>query len=156
MVTKLARFLRLGLAVDPTQKIALSLEVELQRTYLEIEQLRYPDLVIDISVPDELSQAPVPALILQPLVENAVKYGVAGAEPPATVSIEVHSQDSLLTLEVLDSGMGKAQPGGGGIGLSNIRQRLQLLYGDGRSSLTADRQPDGRYRAQITLPWEQG
>ena len=155
MVTKLARFLRLGLAADPTQKIALSLEVELQRTYLEIEQLRYPDLVIDISVPDSLSQVPVPALILQPLVENAVKYGVAGAEPPATVSIEAHSQDSKLTLEVFDSGMGKAQPSGGGIGLANVRQRLQLLYGEGHSSLTADRQPDGRYRAQITIPKEQ-
>jgi len=155
MVTKLARFLRLGLAADPTQKIALSLEVELQRTYLEIEQLRYPDLVIDISVPDSLSQVPVPALILQPLVENAVKYGVAGAEPPATVSIEAHSQDSMLTLEVFDSGMGKAQPSGGGIGLANVRQRLQLLYGEGHSSLTADRQPDGRYRAQITIPKEQ-
>jgi LytS/YehU family sensor histidine kinase len=155
MVTKLARFLRLGLAVDPTQKIALALEVELQRTYLEIEQLRYPDLVIDISVPDRLSQVAVPALILQPLVENAVKYGVAGAEPPATVSIEAHSQDSMLILEVFDSGMGKAQPSGGGIGLANVRQRLQLLYGEASSSLTADRQPDGRYRAQIMIPEEQ-
>jgi sensor histidine kinase YesM len=68
------------------------------------------------------------------------------------VSIEAHSQDSMLTLEVFDSGMGKAQSSGGGIGLANVRQRLQLLYGEGRSSLTADRQPDGRYRAQITIP----
>jgi LytS/YehU family sensor histidine kinase len=154
MVTKLARFLRLGLAADPTQKIALSLEVELQRSYLEIEQLRYPDLVIDISVPSHLEQALVPALILQPLVENAVKYGVGGAEPPATVSINACSQGASLTLEVFDSGMGKAQPSGGGIGLANVRQRLQLLFGESRSSLTADRQADGRFRAGITIPLE--
>ena len=154
MVTKLARFLRLGLAVDPTQKIALSLEVELQRTYLEIEQLRFPDLVIDISVPANLEQVLVPALILQPLVENAVKYGVARADPPATVSIEARAEESELTLEVFDSGRGKVEPGGGGIGLSNVRQRLQLLYGDGRAELTAKRQADGRYRARITIPRE--
>ena len=154
MVTKLARFLRLGLAVDPTQKIALSLEVELQRSYLEIEQLRFPDLAIDISVPGELEQALVPALILQPLVENAVKYGVAGAAPPATVSIAAHSDNSRLILEVFDSGMGKAQPSGGGIGLSNVRQRLQLLYGENHSSLTAQRRSDGRFCAGISIPLE--
>jgi two-component system LytT family sensor kinase len=155
MVTKLARFLRLGLAVDPTQRIALSLEVELQRSYLEIEQLRFPDLVIDISVPDELEDTLVPALILQPLVENAVKYGVAGADPPATVSIEASADDSTLMLQVRDSGMGKSQPKSSGIGLSNIRQRLQLLYGEGRAALAANKQADGRYLARITIPREQ-
>jgi LytS/YehU family sensor histidine kinase len=154
MVTKLARFLRLGLAADPTQKIALSLEVELQRSYLEIEQLRYPDLVIDFSVPDQLQQALVPALILQPLVENAVKYGVAGADPPATVAVSAREERSNLVLEVHDSGHGKAQLSGGGIGLANVRQRLQLIYGETRSSLSADREPDGRFRARVSIPLE--
>lgn len=154
MVTKLARFLRLGLAADPTEKIVLSLEVELQRTYLEIEQLRYPDLAIEIKIPDHLEEALVPALILQPLVENAVKYGVAGAEPPAMIAIQAHARENHLTLEVLDSGTGKAATDGSGIGLSNVRQRLHLLYGEDRSSLCTDRQPDGRFRAQIVVPLE--
>ena len=93
MVTKLARFLRLGLAADPTDKIALSAELELQRTYLEIEQLRYEDLVVDLSVPEALEEALVPALILQPIVENAVKYGVAGAPPPAHIGISAWADE---------------------------------------------------------------
>ena len=102
MVTKLARFLRLGLAADPTEKIALSSEIELQRIYLEIEQLRYEDLVIDVSVPDELEPALVPALILQPIVENAVKYGVAGAPPPAHIAVRAWAEDRRLLIEVTD------------------------------------------------------
>ncbi len=77
MVVKLARFLRLGLKADPSRKIPLSLEMELQRSYLGIEQLRYPDLAVDVSLPEELEHALVPALILQPIIENAVKYGIA-------------------------------------------------------------------------------
>src|SRR3954454_10335563 len=71
IVNNLARFLRLGLAADPTEKIALSSEVELQRTYLEIEQLRYTDLEVRFTIPAELDEARVPALILQPIVQNA-------------------------------------------------------------------------------------
>ena len=155
MVGKLARFLRLGLSADPTRKIPLDLELELQRSYLDIEQLRYPDLSVEIDLPEALKGALVPALVLQPIVENAVKYGVAGALPPASISIRAHEAGDALQLEVVDSGKGKAQPSsGGGIGLSNIEQRLALLYGDGRSSLVAARDPDGHFRARITLPLE--
>jgi signal transduction histidine kinase len=154
MVTKLARFLRLGLSADPTRKIPLELEVELQRSYLEIEQLRYPDLAVSLEVPEELKAVLVPSLILQPIVENAVKYGVAGAPPPATIQIRASRADGELRLEVVDSGKGKQQPAGAGIGLANIEQRLALLYGEGRSSLTADRDPDGSYRVVVSLPLE--
>src|SRR4051794_29231159 len=131
MVSKLARFLRLGLAADPTDRIALSAEVELQRTYLEIEQLRYEDLEVDVSIPGELESALVPALILQPIVENAVKYGVSGAPPPAHIAVSGWAEGRQLFLEVLDSGKGrppKAQ--GAGIGLANVLQRLRLIYGE--------------------------
>ena len=83
----------------------------------------------------------MPALILQPIVENAVKYGVAGAPPPATIGIGARQVDGQLLLEVVDSGKGKPAESGGGIGLANVEQRLTLLYGEDRSSLTAGRIP---------------
>jgi two-component system LytT family sensor kinase len=156
MVVKLARFLRLGLSADPTRKIPLELEIELQRSYLDIEQLRYPDLVVNVDLPDPLKTALVPSLILQPIVENAVKYGVAGASPPATIEIGARAAYGQLLLEVVDSGKGTNQKlGGGGIGLANVRQRLMLLFGEGRADLTAGRDPDGRFRVRISLPLEE-
>jgi signal transduction histidine kinase len=155
MVTKLARFLRLGLAADPTEKIALSAEIELQRTYLEIEQLRYEDLRVDFSIPEELEAALVPALILQPIVENAVKYGVAGAPPPAHIAVDAWSEGGSLFLQVTDSGRGKpAKMKGSGIGLANVRQRLRLIYGDEKVELTAGRLEDKRFRVRLIFPLE--
>ena len=155
MVGKLARFLRLGLSADPTRKIPLELELELQRSYLDIEQLRYPDLSVEVDLPDPLKAALVPALILQPIVENAVKYGVAGTPPPASISISASVMDGTLQLEVVDSGKGAPHAkSGGGIGLANVGQRLSLLYGEGRSSLDAARDPDGAFRVRISLPLE--
>jgi len=155
MVVKLARFLRLGLSADPTRMIPLELEVELQRSYLDIEQLRYPDLAVDVDLPEQLKSALVPSLILQPIVENAVKYGVAGAAPPSTIAIRAAASGGQLTLEVVDSGKGtKQSSAGGGIGLSNIRQRLALLFGEGSTELAAERESDGRFRVRLSLPLE--
>lgn len=155
MVVKLARFLRLGLAADPTRKIPLELEVELQRTYLEIEQLRFPDLKVDFRLDGEIKEAMVPSLILQPIIENAVKYGVAEAPPPATISIHARAAGEKLVLGVTDSGKGKgSHSGGAGIGLANVRQRLALLYGDEESGLTTDRDSEGQFRVEIHLPLE--
>ena len=155
MVVKLARFLRLGLAADPTRKIPLELEIELQRTYLEIEQLRYPDLEVDFTLPGELKDALVPSLILQPIVENAVKYGVAEAPPPAKISVGAHADGQRMTLEVVDSGKGTGtKMGGAGIGLANVRQRLALIYGDRESALTAGRDSEGSFRVEVSLPLE--
>ncbi len=155
MVGKLARFLRLGLAADPTDKIELASEIELQRTYLEIEQLRYQDLVVTFSVPEELESAIVPALILQPIVENAVKYGVAGAPPPATIEITADRSGSRLVLEVIDSGKGKGPKiSGGGIGLANVSQRLGLIYGEDSTALSAGRLADGSFQVRLEFPLE--
>jgi len=153
MVGKLARFLRLGLAADPTEKIALAAEIGLQRAYLEIEQLRYADLRIDINVPDALEGARVPALILQPIVENAVKYGVAGAPPPATIAIDAAAKGSQLVLKVRDSGKGGGKAGAG-IGLANIRQRLQLIYGAVNADLQAGPVASGGFEVTLCLPLE--
>ncbi len=155
MVVKLARFLRLGLAADPTRKIPLELEIELQRSYLEIEQARFPDLTVKVSLGEEAKSALVPSLILQPIVENAVKYGVAAAPPNAMISIEARTAGTQLLLDVTDSGKGSGVPNGGaGIGLANVRQRLALLYGETASGFSAGRDEDGRFRVGLRLPLE--
>jgi hypothetical protein len=154
MITKLAQFLRLGLAADPKGKILLSSEIELQRLYLEIERLRYPDLIVDIDLPDDLANALVPSLILQPIVENAVKYGVAGAPAPAALSISASSCDAQLCLEVVDGGKGGNAAAGAGIGLRNIAKRLELIYGEDQVSLNAGPGGSGEFRVQVTIPLE--
>ena len=155
MVIKLAHFLRLGLAADPTRTIPLEREIGLQRAYLEIEQLRFPDLHVEIEVDETVKDALVPSLILQPIVENAVKYGVAEAPPPAKITLSARASGNKLLLDVIDSGKGKcASSNGVGIGLANIRQRLALLYGDDESSLTVSRGPQGQFQVEIMLPLE--
>src|SRR5262249_14155454 len=140
---------------DPTQKIGLSTEIELQRTYLEIEQLRYEDLQVSFHVPDELLNAQVPALILQPVVENSVKYGVASAPPPASVEVKAWAVDRCLHLQVLDSGKGQVKAkSGGGIGLSNVLKRLRLIYGDDHAVVDAGRLESGEFRVELAFPLE--
>jgi hypothetical protein len=155
MVGKLARFLRLGLAADPTERISLTAEIELQRTYLEIEQLRYQDLVVTCDVPEALGTALVPALILQPIVENAVKFGVAGAPPPANIAVSARSAKARLILEVVDSGKGDGPTqSGGGIGLANVLQRLGLIYGEANVALSTTRLRDKSFRVRLEFPLE--
>lgn len=155
MVAKLAQFLRLGLAADPNKKIRLSDEIELQKTYLELEQLRFEDLRIHLDVPDDLQAALVPALILQPLVENAVKYGVAGVPPPATIRLSARAAGNVLHLQVEDSGTGESKSSpGAGIGLKNVIQRLSLIYGENRSRVVTRRHEAGGYVASLTMPLE--
>lgn len=155
MVSKLAQFLRMGLAMDPMQKIPLRQEIELQRTYLDIEQLRYQDLRVDFSIPDQLQDALVPALVLQPIVENAVKYGVAGASPPAHIHFTAESDGQNVVLKVTDSGTGGGTAvAGTGIGIANVTQRLRLIYGDRNADVRTTRLDDGRFEAAVIIPME--
>lgn len=155
MLTKLAQLLRLGLAADPTDRIPLSEELHLQRTYLEIEQLRYEDLTVRIDVEPGLEKAKLPALILQPIVENSVKYGVGGAPPPASIEIKAWSDGPNLLLEIVDSGTGKSpRKPGNGIGLANVEQRLKLTYGQDRCTFSAGRTKSGKFTVKLGLPLE--
>jgi LytS/YehU family sensor histidine kinase len=162
MVSKLSHFLRMGLSIDPSATIPLASEIALQRAYLEIEQLRYPDLDVEVELPAELEDALVPSLILQPIVvENAVKYGVAGSLPPSRIAIRANWEsdgeagEGRLAIEVTDSGgsANKPIPPGAGIGLRNVGERLQLLYG-ARQSLDKGPSEDGGYQVRLTLPVE--
>ncbi|MGC4051504.1 MAG: histidine kinase [Paludibaculum sp.] len=114
------------------QTIALEQELEIIRAYLEIESLRLgPKLKIEFDIAPETKTAPIPVLSVQPLVENAVKHGIAPLPEGGTVRIRARVDDGMLCVTVLDTGPGFTQStgSGAGVGLDNVRQRLQLRYG---------------------------
>ena len=156
MIQALSSFYRRSLAEDPTGDVALDQEVALQRAYLEIESARFPDrLVTSFEIPQELETASVPGMILQPLVENAVKYAVAPTRKPVTVTIAARQEDGCLVIAVTDNGPGarKDPKPGFGIGLANVRDRLEARYG-AEASLTAGPAETGGWHAVIRLPLE--
>ncbi len=156
MIQTLSAFYRRSLAEDPTGDIALEAEVALQRSYLEIEAVRFPErLRTRFNLPAALEQACVPGLILQPLVENSVRYAVALTARPVTVTIAAREEAGQLVLEV--SNDGPARPDdrehGFGIGLANVRDRLAARYGDAARLESGPAEPSG-WRSIIRLPLE--
>jgi len=134
MVLNLSTFFRTSLTADPTEDVVLAEEIRLQRLYLDIEAVRFPErLIVEIHVPSELSNACVPCLILQPLVENAIKYGVSRAKRPVTVRITAREDSHGLVLSVEDDGeaLGDDQKlHGTGVGLRNVSDRLRARFGE--------------------------
>ena len=156
MIQSLSNFYRRSLAEDPTGDIGLEQEVALQRAYLEIEAARFPErLVTRFDVPRALETASVPGLILQPLVENAVKYAVSPTSRPVTVTIAAREDYGRLVIEVSDDGPGAPHNGraGFGIGLANVRDRLAARYGDA-ATLVAGPAEGGGWRAVLRLPMD--
>lgn len=156
MIQSLSSFYRRSLAEDPTGDVALDQEVALQRAYLEIEAARFPDrLVTDLDLPEALEDARVLGMILQPLVENAVKYAVTPTRNAVTVTIAAREEYGRLVIEVRDNGPGAPHSGrpGFGIGLANVRDRLEARYGQD-ASLAAGPDADGGWRAVLRLPLE--
>jgi hypothetical protein len=154
MLLNLATFIRSTLTEEPGGTISLREEIELQRLYLAIEQARFGErLKVAIDLPFQLSGVRVPALILQPLVENAIHHGVARSEAPMTVRIAAMDRGERVALLVEDDGKGgPAKPGEGtGLGLANVEARLRVHFG-GQASLTAAPVPGGGYRAELAFP----
>lgn len=154
MVSRLAGFLRMTLGVDPLKDIPLSQEVAMQQVYLDIERLRYPDLDIEVALPEQLRHAAVPALILQPLVENAVKHGVAASASPTKIIISAAQVGNRLIVDVVNesaASRGESRGGGPGIGLMNVRERLAQRFGDAQS-FAARHAEAGRFRVTMAFP----
>jgi two-component system, LytTR family, sensor kinase len=131
MIQNLSNFYRTSLSSDPLEDVTLEEEVDLQRLYLEIEGVRYPQrLRTEIDIAPDLMNQHVPALILQPLVENAIKYGVSRTTRPVTISISGRSEGDNMIISVSDDGdpMDADHVGGNGIGLANVRDRLEARY----------------------------
>jgi two-component system, LytTR family, sensor kinase len=131
MIARMSTFFRTSLAGDPTDDVALRDEIELQRLYLEIEAVRFPDrLRFAFDVPDAFGTVCVPGLILQPLVENAVKHGVARSRRLVTITVSARADADGLALTVTDDGAATASTADGtGVGLRNVADRLAARYG---------------------------
>ena len=159
MLARLGDFLRLTLDESMPQKVELRQELEFLERYLDIERVRFRDrLRVNLEVPPALLDARVPYLLLQPLVENAIRHGVAERSGPGHVVVRATRQEARLRLEVEDDGAGFAsdvEAPGFGVGLSNIRARLEQLYG-ANGHLTIGARPEHGVRVTIDLPWERG
>ena len=136
MITNLATFFRTSLASDPAADIPLADEIDMQRLYLDIERIRFPErLAVVIDVPKALENIPVPGMILQPLVENAIKHGVARSNRPVTLTIRAQADGDFIHLTVEDDAESCAPSNPGqGVGLRNVRDRLVARF-DGAANV---------------------
>lgn len=153
MIQSISNFYRHSLADDPTGDARLEDEFALQRHYLSIESVRFPDrLLAQFELPADLADARVPGMILQPLVENSVKYAVAPVSRPVTLRVSAREEYERLVIEVSDDGPGvpAGVPHGFGIGLANVRDRLEARFGR-EATIVAGPTPTG-YRTEIRIP----
>jgi two-component system LytT family sensor kinase len=153
MVEKLGDLLRLTLDDVEAQEVPLWRELEFLRLYLSIEQVRFEDRLRVRIAETALSEVLVPHMVLQPIVENAIRHGLGQSEEAVTVEVMATSSNGTLNLVVSDDGPGLVSHGSGrtGIGLTNIRNRLARLYGE--SAQLVLEPGDGRgVRVTITLP----
>jgi two-component system LytT family sensor kinase len=153
MIMNLATFFRTSLTSDPAADVPLSDEIRMQRLYLDIEQIRFPArLSVIFDVPEELENASVPGLILQPLVENAIKHGVARSNGPVTVTIRARAEQASLHLTVEDDADGVIDSARrDGVGLSNVRQRLAARF-DGSAACSYGPRHGRGFRVDLIMP----
>ncbi|MBS0374412.1 MAG: histidine kinase [Proteobacteria bacterium] len=155
LVTRFAELLRRILNEGATRFVPLARELELAEQYLEIQQMRFPSRLRHSVVVDEPARAAlVPALVLQPLIENAVIHGLRASE--AQVQVEVRARIAAHALEITVVNQGSVVPPGvsgptPGVGLRNVGERLRTLFGDDASVVLAMPEP-GRYVAIVHLP----
>jgi LytS/YehU family sensor histidine kinase len=132
MISRLADLLRLSLDHVSTNTVPLQRELEFLNSYVEIEKTRFEErLTVQMDIDPDTLDAAVPNMILQPLVENAIRHGVSKKAAGGTVTISAHRKGDRLELSIIDDGrLSPIQGGGSGIGLANIRARLAQLYGN--------------------------
>ena len=156
MIARLSEFLRMSLESGNVQEVTLERELEFLERYLEIEKIRFRDrLSVEMAIDPETLDARVPNLVLQPLVENAIRHGISKRRGAGRIEIRACRRGDSLELRVLDDGAGLDASGGGateGIGLSNTRLRLEQLYGE-RHSFTAGGRLEGGFEAALIIPF---
>ena len=165
MLLALSTFFRTSLSLNPTADVTLAEEIDLQRLYLDIETIRFPSrLKVEIAVPAELESVRLPALILQPLVENAIKYGVSPTRDVVTLRIAAEALgDDRVALSVTNSGSSDEPKRRGrrdsdriegtGVGLANVCQRLEARFG-GKATCDYGPLDDGGFEVRLTMPRE--
>ena len=163
MITRLGELLRLTLETSEQQEVPLEQEMRFVERYLEIEAIRFGDrMAVNMNIEPATLDALVPNFLLQPLVENAVRYAIEPSAGSGEIEISVARNNGRLILEVADNGGGNGPEGilqpkglgapGEGIGLSNTRQRLQQLYGE-KQTLELKTREFGGLLVSITIPF---
>lgn len=153
MIARLSELLRHVLDEDAPQEVPLSQEIDFLEDYLEIQSIRFQgDLDAKIDVPAEIQDAQVPNLILQPLVENAIKHGASQVRGMGHIEIRGNRTDEHLVITVQDNGPGLSPAQEDGLGLRNVRARLRELYGDDQA-LQLESVPDEGTRATLNIPY---
>jgi two-component system sensor histidine kinase AlgZ len=153
MCIELAAFFRESLRAGAQQRIPLSMEIDLVRRYLELERLRFgPRLEVDLQLADGIGHATVPALLLQPIVENAVRHGIATLIDGGTVTMIVSHDAGRISVRVDNPYDPEEQRQGSGIGLRNVRARLEATYG-ASASFRAESSA-ARFTVLLSLPAE--
>jgi sensor histidine kinase YesM len=155
MIMRLSDLLRAALSGAETQEVSLRKELELLQLYLGIEQIRFGDrLSVQLDVAEDALDAQVPNLILQPLVENAIRHGIEPRAKPGRIELHASRQAGALSLAVCDNGKGlpDTKPAREGVGLSNTRERLRELYGEAHR-FELRQGAEGGLRVEMTIPF---
>ena len=158
MVIQLSDMLRLSLDAIGVEQFPLKQELEFLERYLAIEQTRFRDrLAVRMDIEPEALDAPVPSMLLQPLVENAIRHGIAPLARGGAISISARREESRLHLQVRDDGRGVVDAGANGsdrkrVGLANTRARLEQLYGSGAFTFEMRSAPDRGAEISLTIP----
>lgn len=155
LIADLSQLLRKVLDTDRVWH-SIADELSLVRTFFDIQRVRFEDrLVTTITVAPDAQDAVVPVLVIQPLVENSLRHGLAEKVDVGHVDVNVSRDGETLVIQVTDDGVGVTEPiaaTGGGTGLSNLRARLETLYG-GRAGMTAGARDGGGFVVTIRLPF---
>jgi two-component system LytT family sensor kinase len=157
LLLRLSDLLRLALRNTDAHEVSLREELEFLTSYLEIEQMRFQDrLTVRLDIDADAFEAQVPNLILQPLVENAIRYAVAPRATRSTVEIRAARNNGTIQLQVRDDGPGIGETqkatNGQGIGLRNTQDRLDKLYGPAHSFELSTAESGG-LQVTITIPF---
>jgi len=155
MIAGLSDFLRRVFEDSTRQEVALGEEMDFVQKYLDIQKIRFADrLKLDVQVPGELLSAQVPTLILQPMAENAVKHGIAKRANGGTIRISAWRSADMLNLTVYNDGPKHRGGPTSGIGISNVRSRLEKLYGNKFQLTMRDQEPDG-VEVSVSVPFKE-
>jgi len=152
MLVDLIHYLRTSLSRTFPDQITLDREIDMIKAYLNIQKIRMGErLHFQIELPEALREHPFPPMLLQPLVENAVKHGLEPKMEGGEIMIQAAEEDDLIRIEVTDTGLGFSSFQGGGVGIGNVKERIRLLYGGKGRLILEENKPNGA-RAIVEVP----
>jgi sensor histidine kinase YesM len=152
MLVDLIHYLRTSLSRTFPEPITLDQEIDMIKAYLNIQKIRMGErLYFKIELSEATRQHPFPPMLLQPLVENAVKHGLEPKMEGGEIMIKAMQENNLLRIEVIDTGFGFSSSHEAGVGIGNVRERIKLLYGEKGRFILEENKPNG-VRAIIEVP----